>query len=220
MARYKLSPSTLNLFIECPRCFWLHINKGIKRPRGIFPSLPGGMDTAIKKYFDKYRVKGLLPPEIDGRVDGKLFDDIKILEKWRDWRSTDLCYEDKTLNASLSGALDDCIVDNGYYVPLDYKTRGYELKADPRTYYQNQLDCYCLILESKGYKTKGISYLIYYYPKEVREEGIVEFFVEPIMIETNIETARETFEKAVKVLNGSLSDSSSECEYCNWERVK
>jgi hypothetical protein len=220
MARYKLSPSTLNLFIECPRCFWLHINKGVKRPKGIFPSLPGGMDTVIKKYFDKYRVRGLLPPEIDDRVSGKLFDDIKILEKWRDWRSTDLCYEDETLNASLSGALDDCIVDNGYYIPLDYKTRGYELKDDPRTYYQNQLDCYCLMLESRGYKTKGISYLIYYYPKEVREKGIVEFIVEPIKIETNVKTAREIFEKAITVLNKALPNSSSECEYCGWERVK
>ncbi len=220
MARYNLSPSTLNLFIECPCCFWLHINKGIKRPRGIFPSLPGGMDIAIKKYFDKYRIKGLLPPEIDGKIDGKLFGDIKILEKWRDWRTTDLRYEDKALDASLSGALDDCVVNNGYYIPRDYNTRGSGLKEDPRTYYQNQLDCYCLILESRGYKTKGISYLIYYYPKEVKENGMVEFIVEPIKIETSIKTARGTFEKAIKVLNGPLPDVNSECEYCSWERVK
>ena len=54
----RLSPSTLNLFLECPRCFWLHINKRIQRPRGIFPSLPGGMDLVIKDYFDcEYRGK-------------------------------------------------------------------------------------------------------------------------------------------------------------------
>jgi len=27
-----LSPSKLNLFQECPLCFWLHVVKGIHRP--------------------------------------------------------------------------------------------------------------------------------------------------------------------------------------------
>jgi len=49
-SKIRLSPSSLNLFLECPRCFWLDKNKGIKRPRGIFPSLPSGMDSVIKKY--------------------------------------------------------------------------------------------------------------------------------------------------------------------------
>ena len=49
---YKLSPSALNLFLNCPKCFWLDRNKGKKRPRGIYPSLPGGMDAVIKNYFD------------------------------------------------------------------------------------------------------------------------------------------------------------------------
>jgi len=69
----RLSPSTLNLFIDCPRCFWLHINKRIHRPRGIFPSLPSGMDNVIKTYFDKYRKKGELPPELQNQVKEKLF---------------------------------------------------------------------------------------------------------------------------------------------------
>ena len=40
------------------------------RPRGIFPSLPSGMDRVIKTYFDHYR--GSLPPELVGEVEGKL----------------------------------------------------------------------------------------------------------------------------------------------------
>src|SRR3989338_6659737 len=56
-----LSPSALNLFLECARCFWLEKVKKIKRPRGIFPSLPGGMDRIIKTYFDSYRSQ-VIPP--------------------------------------------------------------------------------------------------------------------------------------------------------------
>ena len=82
MQKIGLSPSALNLFLECPRCFWLDRNKRISRPRGIFPSLPGGMDTVIKSYFDTYRLKNELPPEIKDRVKGKLVSDIGRLNKW------------------------------------------------------------------------------------------------------------------------------------------
>jgi len=211
----KLSPSSLNLFKECPRCFWLEKNKGIKRPRGIFPSLPGGMDLVIKDYFDKYRMIDKLPPEVDGKVSGKLFSNMAVLEKWRNWRTTELRYEDKVLNAILTGALDDCLISNDIYIPLDYKTRGSELKDDPRQYYQTQLDCYCLILESSGYKTEGLAYLLYYWPLEVKEDGLVRFHVEPIKIETNIDAAKKIFEDAINVLNSEIPQASVECEYCN-----
>ncbi|MFH1783541.1 MAG: PD-(D/E)XK nuclease family protein [bacterium] len=212
----KLSPSALNLFNNCPRCFWLEKNRKIKRPRGIFPSLPGGMDLVIKRYFDTYREQGLLPPELRGKIEGDLFGDIDKLEKWRSWRATDLIYNDPSLNAALSGALDDCLVDDGFYIPLDYKTRGSELKEDPRKYYQTQLDCYTLILDATGHKTKGLSYLVYYWPKEVRDNGMVEFTIHPIRIETSIDSAKKTFEKAVNTLRNPLPPEDGECEYCNW----
>ncbi|ODS30309.1 MAG: hypothetical protein SCARUB_04585 [Candidatus Scalindua rubra] len=82
----RLSPTTgLNLFRNCPRCFWLHYNKQVRRPRGIFPSLPGGMDLVIKKYFDRYR--GKLPPEIEGKVEGCLMPGVELMNKWRNWRT-------------------------------------------------------------------------------------------------------------------------------------
>jgi len=215
MQTYKLSPSTLNIFLECPRCFWLDKIKGIKRPRGIFPSLPGGMDAVIKKYFDGFRLNGSMPPEVQSKVPGKLFSDITTLEKWRNWRRSDLRYEDKSSNATLIGALDDCLVENGCYIPLDYKTRGSQLKDDPRKYYQNQLDCYCLMLESCGFRTKGLAYLLYYWPQEVRQDSIVKFHVEPIRIETNIESAKRVVQDAARLLSGPMPKPGTSCEYCN-----
>lgn len=212
---YKLSPTALNLFRDCPRCFWLQVNKNIRRPRGIFPSLPGGMDRVIKEYFDKYRLKNELPPEIGGSVRGKLFPDIEVLKKWRSWKNTGLRYEDTSLNASLSGALDDCMIENNYYMPLDYKTRGSTLVDDPRKYYQTQLDCYALILDASGFKSNGISYLVYYWPLEVQEKGIVKFHVETIEVQVNIEAAKEVFNNAVTLLSSAIPGPSSNCEYCN-----
>jgi hypothetical protein len=214
MKVFKLSPSALNLFLDCPRCFWLERNKDIKRPRGIFPSLPGGMDLVIKKYFDRYRVKKEMPPEVKDKLPGKLFSDMGTLEKWRSWSQTNLMYEDNIINATLSGALDDCIMEGGFYIPLDYKTRGSKLIEDPRKYYQTQLDCYCLILDSSGFKTKGIAYLLYFWPLEVLENGMVQFNVEPIRIETNIESAKKIFRDAITCLVKEIPNASSSCEYC------
>jgi len=217
MAKIRLSPTVgLGLFLQCPRCFWLHVNKNIKRPRGIFPSLPSGMDTIIKKYFDSFRLRGELPPEIRGEVKGKLFDDINLLRKWRAWNSTDLCYTDESSDASLSGALDDCLLDNGYYIPLDYKTKGSKVKEDPAKYYQIQLDSYCLMLDESGYKTKGLAYLVYFYPTEVKEAGEVHFEVNTFEIKTNPENAKRIFREAVKLLKGPLPKAGLECEYCGW----
>lgn len=65
--------------MECPRCFWLQFNKNIHRPRGIFSSLPGGMDGVIKKYYDSYRKQGKLPPEVEGKLTDKLLADKSYL---------------------------------------------------------------------------------------------------------------------------------------------
>jgi len=80
---FKLSPSTLNLMHECPRCFWLSTHKVWTRPAGIFPSLPSGMDGILKKHFDKFMEKGKLPPELCDNSECKnlkLFDDKELLD--------------------------------------------------------------------------------------------------------------------------------------------
>ncbi|OGZ33662.1 MAG: hypothetical protein A2Y98_01880 [Candidatus Portnoybacteria bacterium RBG_19FT_COMBO_36_7] len=210
-----LSPSKLNLFQECPLCFWLQEVKGIHRPRGIFPSLPSGMDGVIKKYFDRYRLTGELPPETRRVLQGKLLDDQALMKKWRNWR-TGLRYSDKKMNAVLVGALDDCLLDDGFYVPIDYKTRGYDLKGDSMVFYQTQLDCYTFLLESGGYKHLNLAYLVYYIPEEVSENGQVKFRVEPHKVETNPHRGYQIFAKAVKVLRGSRPSSHSGCKYCSW----
>lgn len=213
---YRFSPSTLNLFLNCPRCFWLQFNKGIQRPRGIFPSLPGGMDRVIKDYYNGYRKIKKLPPELEGKVEGLLFEDGALLEEWRNWRKG-LVHEDKALGVTLTGALDECLVKGDYYIPLDYKTKGSAPnQEDSEKYYQNQLDCYCLLLESNRRPTCSLAYLVYYYPEKVQKNGLVQFKVEPIRMETDPLRAKETVEKAAALLRGPMPTDGGECEYCGY----
>jgi hypothetical protein len=211
----RISPTALNLFLECPRCFWLQYNKGIHRPTGIFPSLPGGMDIVIKKYFDLYREQGLLPPEIEGKVDGRLLPDVELMKKWRNWRSG-LSYTDPSGGAILSGALDDCLLDGDKYIPVDYKTRGFDLKEDSSAFYQNQLDCYTLLLEENGFAHAHHAYLVYYIPQAVLEGSKVQFKVEVKKMQTDPARARQTFRAALQCLKGLIPEKHSRCAYCTW----
>ena len=215
--KLRLSPSALNIFLDCPKCFWLEYKARIHRPKGPFPSLPGGMDILIKKYFDSYRAVGKLPPEIDGQVTGELFSDMETLNKWRSWRSG-LSYYDKSLDAVLAGALDDCLVHQGRYIPVDYKTRGFNLIEGGEEFYQNQLDCYSFLLSANNLPEPHYAYLVYFIPREVKTGGAVHFSVEVKRVETFPENARKIFQRAAALLRSPIPESHSECQFCSWGR--
>lgn len=215
--KIRLSPSALNVYLECPKCFWLEYGAGIHRPKGPFPSLPGGMDILIKKYFDSYRAVGKLPPEIAGQVEGDLFADLEVLNKWRNWRSG-LSYYDKETDAVLVGALDDCLVHNGRYIPVDYKTRGFDLTEGGESFYQNQLNCYSFLLQANDLPQPSYAYLAYFIPREVKVGGDVRFSVEVKKVKTMTDQALKIFKTAATLLRGPMPESHSACQFCGWAK--
>ncbi|MDP2696191.1 MAG: PD-(D/E)XK nuclease family protein [bacterium] len=173
------------------------------------------MDILIKTYFDKYRNVGQLPPEIDGSVDVKLFPDVEVLNKWRNWR-TGLNYIDSDTGATLGGALDDLGIKDGLYVPLDYKTRGFDVKPGGESYYKNQLNCYGLLLRKNDLPPADHAYLIYYIPKEISEKGMVRFDIVPKKVPIDPDEALKTFQEAVELIKSPAPSKHTECEYCSW----
>ncbi len=211
---FKLSPSSLNLFIECPRCFWLDKHDVWKRPSGVFPSLPSGMDGILKVHFDKFRDKGELPPELCNNnhcENMKLFDDKELLKSWRS-NFKGIRWTDENGNV-LFGAVDNILVKDKKLTVIDYKTRGFPLKEDTAEHYQNQLDIYNFLLRKNGYETEDYSLLLFYYPKEVTETGQVIFNTELVKMKTKIKNAEEIFNKAIKLLNEKCPKGN--CEWCH-----
>jgi len=211
----KLSPTALNLFQECPTCFWLDRVKKIKRPEDPFPTFFKKMDKQIKEYFDKYRAQGKLPPELEGKVIGRPMPDKKKMNKWR---NSGIGYKDHELNAKLFGKLDECLVDGNIYIVADYKTRGYPPKKQVPSYYQTQLDCYTLLLKENNYKTADFAYLIYYILEDVREGGTARFKIKPKKVAVDSESARKVFESAVEVLRSTPPKPDKNCKYCQWRK--
>ena len=207
----QLSASTLKLFQECPRCFWLHINKKVERPRGPFPSLPSGIDRVLKGYFETYRQHGILPPLIQGKLRGKLAT-----------HPLTLGFNDARTKARLWGKLDDCIVQaDARLAPLDHKTRACapDDVSYTQKYYQFQMDVYTLLLERNGHPTSRTAYVVYYFPLEGELHQGFPFGVDVHTITTDPESAYEVFAAGCRCLAGPLPSSGAACEFCRWAGV-
>jgi len=213
---FKFSPSSLSLLKECPRCFWLHFVKGVKRPSTPFPSLPAGMDRILKAHFDSFRDKGELPPELrqlNGEV--RLFDDAELLAVWRN-NLKGVQWTDDNGNL-FRGAVDNILQKGKKLIVLDYKTRGYPVKEDTAAHYNDQLDIYNLLLRENGYETEDYGYLMFYYPKEVEADGDVAFNTELVKMKISVKNAESIFKKALEVLNAPMPpEPSQECGFCEW----
>ncbi len=211
---YKLSPSSLSLLKDCPRCFWLHHNKKIRRPEGIFPSLPSGMDKILKIHFDSFMEKDQLPPELKELKGVKLFKDKELLKEWRS-NFKGIPWTDKKGNL-FRGAIDNILTKGNKLIVLDYKTRGYPLKEDTHEHYRDQMDIYNLLLRKNGYATEDYAYLLFYHPEKVNKKGNVIFNTDLIKMKVDVENAEKIFKKAIKTLEGEMPKPGKDCQYCKW----
>lgn len=99
----------------------------------------------------------------------------------------------------------------------DYKTKGSVTTEDDAVkYYQNQLDCYTLLLQENGMPTAGFGFLLFYSPNRAEERNSVLFELQPIKVATDAERARAIFRKAVALLKGPPPQTNGSCEYCSW----
>jgi hypothetical protein len=207
----QLSASTLKLFQECPRCFWLHVNRKIERPRGPFPSLPSGMDRVLKGYFDQYRGQSCLPPLIAGKLEGLLSP-----------HPLTLGFNDAGTGSRLWGKLDDCMVlPDGRLAPIDHKTRASSPDdlSYTQTYYQFQMDVYTLLLERNGHRTSRTAHVLYYFPIDGTLHEGFPFGLTVHTVATDPDKAYRIFVEGARCLAGPLPARVEACAYCRWAQI-
>jgi len=214
----KLSPNSLNLYYECPLCFWLDKRMRIRRPQPYPYALNAAVDVLLKEEFDKYRKKGELHPLLAANnIPAKLFPNQKLLDEWRN-NFKGIRYYDPTLDATLFGAVDDILeFSDGRLAPLDYKSTGSKV---PTVYdrFQLQMDIYTYLLEKNGYKTIKKGCLAFYIvDKENGFEDKLPFKKEIHMIDTDSSYIQNLFEEAANLLRGPEPVShSADCQYGKW----
>lgn len=214
----QLSPNSLNLFLECPCCFWLEKNQGIKRPPPYPYALNTAIDTLLKQEFDEYRSRGEPHPLLlTNNIQAKLFPNQDLLNQWRN-NFVGIRYYDTELDAILFGAVDDILeFPDGRFAPLDYKSTG---SSAPQVYdrFQLQMDIYTFLLEKNGFLTPRKGYLAFYVVD--KENGFgdrLPFKKELYEIETNPSDIPELFKEAVSLLKRTTPPPHSpDCQFGHW----
>jgi CRISPR/Cas system-associated exonuclease Cas4 (RecB family) len=218
MKSIQLSPNSLNLYLECPHCFWLDKNLGIKRPPAYPYSLNLSVDELLKEEFDAYREKNFPHPILEeSGIKAHLFKNQKLLNQWRN-NLAGIRYFDVELQATLFGVVDDILEFNdGKIAPLDYKSTG-STAMNIYDRFQLQLDTYTFLLEKNGFQTPKKGYLAFYLVDKSR--GFIDrlpFRKEIMEIETNPSDIYDIFKDAVSVSKQPNPPAhSQDCQYGKW----
>jgi hypothetical protein len=214
----KLSPNSLNLFLECPHCFWLEKKKGVKRPQPYPYALNAAVDVLLKEEFDKYRAEGKPHPlMIEHKIEAKLFENQSLLDQWRS-NFEGLRFYDVDLNATIFGAVDDILeFPDGKLAALDYKSTG-STAANIYDRFQLQMDTYTFLLEKNGFKTPRKGYLAFYIvDKKNGFDDRLPFRKELHEIDTDPSDVAQLFSDAVATIRRVLPPNhSSDCKYAQW----
>lgn len=104
---YRLSRTKIDLFIECPRCFYLDRRLGVAQPSGPSFALNSAVDKLLKKEFDIHRAKGNSHPLMKKYgVDAVPLAHEKI-DQWRDALGGGITYLHSSTNFIITGGIDD-----------------------------------------------------------------------------------------------------------------
>lgn len=214
---YALSPSRINQFADCARCFWLEVNKGLSQPSAPFPSLPLGFDKRLRDYFDRYRDTTTEPPEL-AAIEGdlRLVTDRRLLRAARAWDQEPI-YEAERVNVRLRGAVDELLrTDSDHLVIMDYKTRGFPPQQPISAYYRRQLQLYALLMTATGEPVADFGVLLYFHPTRVHAGGKVRFETTGHRVPLSREAATGWLERAAETLDGPIPEPNTDCDYCRW----
>ena len=219
---FKLSRSKIDLFLNCPRCFYFDRRLGVGRPPGFPFALNSAVDHLLKLEFDIHRAKGTKHPLIEKYgIDARPVphDD---LDKWRH-NFTGIQYLHKLTNFLVFGAIDDLWQNpKGEYIVVDYKATSKseditELNKDWQIGYKRQMEIYQWLLRQNGYTVSDTGYFVYCNGRMDRKafDGKLEFSVTLIPYTGDVSWIEKTIIDAHACLNGdAIPEASEECDYC------
>jgi CRISPR/Cas system-associated exonuclease Cas4 (RecB family) len=219
---FKLSRSKIDLFWECPRCFYFDRRLGTKRPAGFPFNLNSAVDYLLKQEFDIYRAKKTKHPLMEKYGVDAVPVAHADLEQWRH-NFTGIQYLHPITNFLVFGAIDDLWQNTaGEYIVVDYKatSKAEEITALDQEWqdgYKRQLEVYQWLLRQNGYQVSNTGYFVYCNGKTDKEafDAKLEFDITLIP-----HTGEDSWvEKTLLAIKKCLDDdriplASPNCDYC------
>jgi CRISPR/Cas system-associated exonuclease Cas4 (RecB family) len=162
---FKVSRSKIELYMQCPRCFWLDVRLKITRPNSPPFNINKAIDGLLKKEFDAYRAKGEPHPLMhDHKVDAIPFAHAD-LDKWRE-NFVGVATLHKATSLHVFGAVDDLWVNPaGEVIVVDYKAtakdKEVDINSDWQISYKRQMEVYQWLLRQNGLTVNDTGYFVY-----------------------------------------------------------
>ncbi len=224
---FKVSRSKIDLFIECPRCFYIDRRLGTGRPPGYPFSLNSAVDALLKKEFDIHRAKGTAHPLM------KLYgiDAIPLahdrIDEWRDSLRRGITYKVPETNLLITGGVDDVWVNpNGELIIVDYKATSkaeeVSLDADWQIGYKRQMEVYQWLFRRNGFKVSPTGYFVYCNGIADKDmfDNRLEFDIKLIPYKGDDSWVEGTIKGLYKCLKSDkMPPSGEDCDYCKYTKA-
>lgn len=226
--RFRLSRSKIDLFLQCPRCFYIDNKLGVARPPGFPFALNSAVDALFKKEFDIHRADGTKHPLMENYgIDAIPFEHPKM-DMWRE-NFEGIETKHSGTGFTVSGAVDDIWVNSasGELIVVDYKSTSKdekieELNQDWHIGYKRQMEVYQWLLRQNGFDVSDTGYFVYANASKDREafDGKLEFEVTLIPYKGNADWVDPTLIKIKKVLDDdNIPEQDKDCDYCAYRKA-
>ncbi len=219
---FKLSRSKLELFMECPRCFYIDRRLGVGRPPGYPFALNSAVDTLLKKEFDIHRAKNKAHPLIEKYGIDAVPVDHELLDEWRE-NFKGIQYHHQPTNFIITGAIDDLWINSqGEFIVVDYKSTSKNEKIESldkawQDSYKRQMEIYQWLLRQNGYPVSSTGYFVYCNGITDKEafDAKLEFDITIIPYEGDDSWVEDVILSAYQCLQADeIPPSSPDCDYC------
>jgi hypothetical protein len=223
---FKLSRSKIDMFLDCPRCFYLDRRLGVGQPPGYPFSLNSAVDTLLKKEFDIHRAKSTTHPLMETYgIEGVPFQH----EKMDEWRETfkGIGFYHEPSNFIVTGSIDDIWVDSkGKLMIVDYKatSKNGEVNLDAawQIGYKRQMEIYQWLYKMNGFDVSNTGYFVYCNGRKDKEafDGKLEFDIVILPYEGKHDWIDGVLIKARTCLSGdSIPSPDPDCDFCAYRKA-
>lgn len=223
---FRISRSKIDLWLECPRCFYLDRRLGVKRPSLPGWSLNNAVDELLKREFDTHRAKQRAHALMKKYgVDAVPFEHAQ-LEAWRDSLRRGVEYTHPETNLMITGGLDDVWVRKGELIVVDYKAtstrREISLEDQYKQGYKRQMEVYQWLLRRNGFKVARVGYFLFANASADKEafDGKLEFEMTLIPHEGDDSWVEGTVRDIhACLISDDIPQRSEACEYCTYREA-
>ncbi|MEK9156139.1 MAG: PD-(D/E)XK nuclease family protein [Patescibacteria group bacterium] len=221
---FKLSRSKIDLFVKCPRCFYLDRKLGIARPD--MPGWPinSAIDELLKREFDLHRAKGEAHPLMKHYgIDAVPFAHEKM-DEWRDSLRRGIQYLHKPTGLILTGGIDDLWVkSSSELIIVDYKAtstvKEITLDDEYKGGYKRQIEIYQWLFRQNGFAVSNQAYFVFCNGKKdgASFDGKLEFDVTLVPYRGDDSWVLPVVFKIKACLESNqIPLPATDCQYCQY----